>query len=114
MLPDWQFGIAYNAALKLCTILLYASGYRPERSLQQYRTFQSLPTILGDKRADDAEYLEICRKKRNIVEYGYVGGVTEVDVEELMSFVEDFRKDVLGWLGKNHPPLLSAYEGGND
>jgi len=32
--PDWRFGIAYNAALKLCTILLYAEGYRPERSLQ--------------------------------------------------------------------------------
>lgn len=28
--PDWRFGIAYNAALKLCTILLYAQGYRPE------------------------------------------------------------------------------------
>jgi hypothetical protein len=28
---DWRFGIAYNAALKLCTILLHASGYRPER-----------------------------------------------------------------------------------
>lgn len=31
---DWQFGIAYNAALKLCTILLYASGYKPEKTLQ--------------------------------------------------------------------------------
>ena len=30
---DWQFGIAYNAALKLCTILLHASGYRPEKNL---------------------------------------------------------------------------------
>ncbi len=30
---DWQFGIAYNAALKLCTILLYAEGYKAERSL---------------------------------------------------------------------------------
>lgn len=29
--PDWQFGIAYNAALKLCTILLHASGFRPEK-----------------------------------------------------------------------------------
>ena len=34
--PDWRFGIAYNAALKLCSILLYASGYRAERSLQHY------------------------------------------------------------------------------
>jgi hypothetical protein len=34
--PDWKFGIAYNAALKLCTILLYVSGYRPEKTLQHY------------------------------------------------------------------------------
>jgi hypothetical protein len=26
---DWRFGIAYNAALKLCRILLCAEGYRP-------------------------------------------------------------------------------------
>ena len=25
--PDWQFGIAYNAVLKLCTTLLRAEGY---------------------------------------------------------------------------------------
>jgi hypothetical protein len=31
---DWRFGIAYNAALKLCTILLYAEGYRSERTLR--------------------------------------------------------------------------------
>ncbi|MEW6326365.1 MAG: hypothetical protein AB1487_02030 [Thermodesulfobacteriota bacterium] len=40
---DWRFGIAYNAALKLCTILLYAEGYQPERTLQHYRTIQALP-----------------------------------------------------------------------
>jgi len=40
---DWQFGIAYNAALKLCTILLYAEGFRPERNLAHYRTLQALP-----------------------------------------------------------------------
>jgi hypothetical protein len=51
---DWQFGIGYNAALKLCTVLLYASGYRAERNLQHYRTLQALPLILGaDKKATD-------------------------------------------------------------
>ena len=35
---DWRFGIAYNAALKLCTIVLYAQGYRPENTLAHYRT----------------------------------------------------------------------------
>ena len=30
---DWRFGIAYNAALKLCTILLHAEGYKSERNI---------------------------------------------------------------------------------
>src|SRR5690242_19109513 len=68
---DWKFGIAYNAALKLCTILLYASGYKPEKNLAHYRTLQALPLILGDSRKGDAEYLENCRTKRNVVEYDY-------------------------------------------
>lgn len=42
---DWKFGITYNAALKLCTILLHSSGYRPEKNLAHYRTLQSLPLI---------------------------------------------------------------------
>lgn len=50
---DWRFGIAYNAALKLCTILLYAEGYRPMQNLAHYRTLQALPLILGrDRKAD--------------------------------------------------------------
>ena len=28
---DWRFGIAYNAALKLCTMLLYAEGDRAQK-----------------------------------------------------------------------------------
>ena len=35
---DWRFGIAYNAALKLCTMMLYDAGYMPEKNLAHYRT----------------------------------------------------------------------------
>jgi hypothetical protein len=44
---DRRFGIACNGALKLCAILLHASGYRPE-NLQHYRTIAALPLILGE------------------------------------------------------------------
>lgn len=103
---DWQFGIAYNAALKLCTILLYASGYRAERNLQHYRTLQALPLILGAEKKSDAEYLDKCRAKRNTVEYEYVGAATEAETKELISFVTDLKVDVLEWLGKSHPELF--------
>ena len=102
---DWRFGIAYNAALKLCTILLYAEGFKAERTLQHYRTIQALPLILGNERKDDAEYLNSCRSKRNIVEYDYIGGVTGHDADELIEFVKELKADVLEWLNNNHPEL---------
>ena len=77
--PDWRFGIAYNAALKLCRILLSAEGYRPSHELQHYRTLAALPEILGKAKKADAEYLDDCRKKRNIVEYDEAGGASESD-----------------------------------
>ena len=69
---DWQFGIAYNAALKLCTVLLHSSGYCVEATLQHYRTIAAIPLILGDNARADALYLECCSKKRNTVEYNTV------------------------------------------
>jgi hypothetical protein len=104
--PDWRFGIAYNAALKLCTVLLYAEGYRPERTLQHYRTIQCLPLVLGAERRADAEYLDTCRVKRNRVEYDYVGGATEDDVHELLDFATELRDRVLVWLKATHPNLM--------
>ena len=106
---DWRFGIAYNAALKLCTILLYASGYRAERTLQHSRTIQAMPLILGKMRKEDAKYLDTCRMKRNVVEYDYVGGATADDANELVVFAEDLREEVLSWIKHNHPQLLSHY-----
>ena len=104
---DWRFGIAYNAALKLCTILLHASGYRPEKTLQHYRTITALPLILGDNYKDAADYLDACRGKRNTVEYDVAGAATKQDATELIEFAKKLRQDVLNWLKKNHPNLLT-------
>ena len=102
---DWRFGIAYNAALKLCTILLYAEGFKAERTLQHYRTIQALPLILGSKRKKDAHYLDACRAKRNIVEYDYVGSVTQNDADELIVFAKYLKDEVETWIEEKHPEL---------
>ena len=98
---DWKFGIAYNAALKLCTILLHGSGYRAEKNLAHYRTLQSLPLILGKKHQDDADYLESCRKKRNETEYDIAGAISKEEVTELLDFSRNLRAEVLSWIKKN-------------
>jgi uncharacterized protein (UPF0332 family) len=103
---DWQFGIAYNAALKLCTILLFAEGYRPESNLAHYRTLQALPLILGARHRDNADYLDTCRSRRNQVEYDMVGQTSADEARELIQFASDLRSDVLDWLRKKHPDLV--------
>jgi hypothetical protein len=103
---DWKFGIAYNAALKLCTLLLHAEGYRAEHGLHHYRTLMALPVILGPDRNADAQFLETCRKKRNIVEYDLVGAVSELEAEELCHFVSQFLPEIRNWLTTKHPELL--------
>lgn len=103
---DWQYGIAYNAALKLCTILLYAEGYKPAKgALAHYRALSALPYILGDHRQGDADYLDGCRQKRNTVEYDYVGGASKAEAQELIAFGRELQAEVRAWLQAKHPSL---------
>jgi hypothetical protein len=106
--PDWRFGIAYNAAIKLCTILLYAEGYRAARELQHYRTIAAMPLVLGEGRTGDAEYLETCRKKRNIAEYEQAGRISGSEADELLVFVKSLRSDIIEWLSEKHPELTCS------
>jgi hypothetical protein len=99
---DWQFGIAYNAALKLANILVRASGYRVKGQGQHMNTIAMIPFILGEHKNEDRDYLDACRRKRNIVEYDCVGGATSEDVKELREFVKEFQKEVLVWLSNKN------------
>ena len=84
-------------------------GTAHRRSLQHYRTIQALPLILGDSRKNDAQYLDLCRSKRNIVEYDQIGTVSEQDADELIEFCGELKEDVLTWLQQNHPELIEIY-----
>lgn len=104
---DWKFGIAYNAALKLCTIMLYAHGYRPEKTLAHYRTLMAIEFTIGAHHKEDAAYLDACRAKRNTVEYDNIGGASRVEVEELLEFVKELRGEVVEQLKSKFPQLLA-------
>lgn len=103
---DWQFGIAYNAALKLATILIRASGFRVKGHGHHMNIISLIPVILGKHKQDDCDYLDTCRRKRNLVEYDCVNGASESDVRELRSFVLEFSSEVLDWLRMNYEDVL--------
>lgn len=95
---DWQFGIAYNGALKLASILARASGVRAKGNGHHMNTISIIPLILGKAKQKDANYLEACRKKRNTVEYEYIGGATAADVKEIQEFIQEFKEEVLAFI----------------
>jgi len=107
---DSRFTHAYKAALQLCAMLLYTSGYKASRDSNHYRTIMAMPLILGDPRNDDAKYLDACRGKRNEAEYRLSGAISDSDAKELLEFAVDFRNDVSRWLKANHPGLMKSAE----
>ncbi len=105
---DSRYYIAYNGALKLCAILLFASGYRPEKGQGSHqRAIDSIRHILGDDRLPDIDYLHFCRGKRNTSAYDRAGVVSPENVAELIEYTAGFRADVLSWLRQHHPELTT-------
>jgi hypothetical protein len=104
---DWRFNIAYNAGLQLATITLFASGYRTGRGeSRHYRVIQALPLVMGNDFAVIRDYLDNCRRKRNVCEYDAAGTVSEKELGDLLALVENFRSQVQDWLIKYHPELI--------
>lgn len=101
---DWQFNIAYNAGLQLATISLLAAGYRAGRGeSKHYRVIQALPLVMGEQYSTLRNYLDNCRRKRNVSEYAAAGTISEKEAEDLLQTVKEFKITVESWLKKNHP-----------
>ena len=103
---DWKFGIAYNAALKLCTIVLYSQGYRSENALAHYKTIMALQEIEGQDWRAYVTYLNACRMRRNILEYAEAGIISSDEAAKLIEFSHNFKDEVIDYLTKNHPNLI--------
>lgn len=96
---DGKFSHAYRASLTLATILLYASGYMPDKGQSHhFRTIAAIPEILGNEAKDDADYLQNCRTIRNAAEYDSANEASEGSAKELVIFAKDFDKRVRAWV----------------
>ena len=103
---DARFVTAYNAALKLCTVVLYASCYRTSGAGAHFYTIEAMSEILMEGARKDADYLDACRTQRNHAEYDFVDVASDEEVEELIQFVGELKARVLTWMEKNHNDLM--------
>jgi len=103
---DWHFGIAYNAALKLCSILVRSEGLRISSGPHHMTTLKFISYFFGKEKAPLARYFDKCRSKRNQTEYERIGGVSEKECKELITETKKFKVEVKKWMLKKHPELM--------
>ena len=106
--PAWRFAIAYNAALRLCSAVLAAAGYRAARDQKHYRTIAALPLILGDDLAELTAFLDTCRSKRHEVTYESASAISDSEADELVEAVKELEGTAVSWLRRVHPELLAG------
>jgi len=104
LVPDWQFNIAYNAALQLASAALAAAGYEADRANHHHRVIHSLEFTLGLDSAAIRKF-DVFRKKRNITDYERADTVSETEAAEMRQFAETLRRDAEAWVRKNHPQI---------
>ena len=89
---DRRFAIAYNAALNLANYVIRKNGYRVAAKVGHHRiTFLVAGEVLGRAAKNHLDYFDVCRRKRNKVDYDLAGVATDRDVEELIRQVVEFK-----------------------
>lgn len=83
-----------------------AAGYRAERQNKHMRTIECLAFTAGAE-AKEIAFLDACRRKRHAAVYDRVGGISDQEANEMIQFAVRLRRQVEGWIRKEHVDLLS-------
>ena len=89
---DRRFAIAYNAALNLASYAIRKNGYRVSAKVGHHRiAFLIAGEVLGSAAKNHLDYFDLCRRKRNKVDYDLAGVATDKDVADLITKVIEFK-----------------------
>lgn len=102
---DRKFATAYNAALQSAKMVIACSGYRVQSSSPggHICTLDCLKLAMGKPVYKTANFLDRCRKKRNIADYDAAGRISETEAGEMMKTAQRFSQQVEKWIRQNYP-----------
>lgn len=99
---DRRFATAYNAALQSAKMAIACAGYRVAGPGHHATTFEAVEIAMGPSVSGLVTYFDMCRRKRNQVDYDRASAATETEAEELLVKAEEFRDLVEKWISKHH------------
>ena len=104
--PDNKFALVYNAARTPAVLAVRAAGYRiKQRGGGHYNTFLALKAALGPSVEPMADYLNLCRGKRNELSYEAANVVTDTEAVELVTKTRELQRLVETLIAQHYPHL---------
>lgn len=96
---DRRFATAYNAALHAANMAIACAGYRVTAKAGHHKiTVDSIRLALGAGADKYVDYLEACRRKRNMIDYTRSHVATDTEAEEILRKATDFYEFVEAWI----------------
>jgi hypothetical protein len=103
---DRRFATAYNAALQTAKIAIACTGYRIASVPGHHRLpFEGAKLAIGKSAEQLADYFDVCRRKRNEIDYTGARIATATEADELLVHATAFFELVEGWIESTHRKL---------
>lgn len=101
---DRKFACLYNAALQLGHMVIACAGYRinPQKPGFHALTFTTVEAVIGPTSTPLTSYFDICRRKRNKLDYDTASLITQSEVEEIAVQVPEFEALIENWITANY------------
>ena len=81
------------------------AGYRVSGQGHHQVSFEAAELAVGASVSGLVAYFELCRRKRNTLDYDAANIVSESEAVELLTKSREFHIEVEAWIASNHPSL---------
>ncbi len=103
---DRSFATAYNAALQTAKMAIACAGYRVVGQGHHQLSFEAAELAVGTSVSVLMAYFELCRRKRNMLDYDVANVVSITEATELLQKAREFKREVEAWIAAHHPGLV--------
>ena len=79
------------------------AGYRVTGQGHHQVSFESAELAVGASVSSLVAYFELCRRKRNTLDYDVANVVSDTEASELLQKAQEFKNEVETWIAATHP-----------
>lgn len=69
-------------------------------------SFEAAELAVGARVSNLVAYFELCRRKRNTLDYDVANVVSDTEAAEVLQKAQEFKQEVETWIATNHPRFV--------